>query len=60
MPEDKNGDFLKMVVVVVASVALLTSLVADFFGREGQLPQTAILFGSVAALVFGAHALTRK
>ena len=46
---------LKAIITVVASLVLLISLLASIAGKNGEFERVALVFGSVAALVFGGN-----
>lgn len=51
---------LKALIAGVASLALIISLIASIFGKEGEIREVSLIFGSVAAMVFGANLLKNK
>ncbi len=59
MAQQPIDNWLKSIITVVASLALLMSLGATILGKENQFGGVSLVFSSVAALVFGANLIKR-
>jgi len=58
--QQSTDGYLRVVITAVASFALVISLLASIFEKNGEFGGVSLVFGSVAAMVFGANMVKNK